>query len=82
MSRKFPQDRFLLPDVVLPTTAMSTNAVHYMACPRCGAEPGFMCVSKAGKLARWLPGGAHNVRMLALHAALPEVAALSVVARP
>ena len=61
MSKKFPEQAVL----PFPAKFISTNAVHYVDCPKCGAEAGFYCVTPSDKKKR---GGlcAHIERMVAL----------------
>lgn len=55
-----------------PSRWQFTNAVHYMTCPRCQAEPGFYCVRPSGQ-----NGYCHGERLKALNEQRPEIAAMS-----
>ena len=46
-TRKFSQK--VDPGTVFPTRWLSTNSVHYVKCPKCGAEPGFECTTPKGR---------------------------------
>lgn len=74
-TRKYPQK--VVDGTTFPVKWMSTNAVHYVTCPRCGAEPGYYCVTPAGARGRQLTGGAHGERMQALQEQQPAIAGLS-----
>ena len=64
-------------DLKFPTGWLSTDSVHYTACPRCGAQPGAPCVTPSGRPARGLTGGAHGARMTALTVERPDIAKLA-----
>lgn len=75
----YPHTLTLRPGVVFPTKFMSTNAVHYTLCPKCGAEPTFLCVTPSGKRGRGLTGGAHTERIAAFVRSHPDLAQLSII---
>ena len=77
MSRAFPHSLTLRPGAQFPTKWASTNSVHYVACPRCGAEPEFLCVTPSGRRGRGLTGGAHDERISALAEQRPDIFNLS-----
>lgn len=77
MSTKYPHSLTLKPGTVFPTRWRSTNAVHYVTCPKCGAQPGYLCVTKSGRRGHDLTGGAHGIREAQLQKEYPEIAALS-----
>ena len=77
MTRKYPHALSLLPGTTFPTRWLSTNSVHYINCPRCGAEAGFLCVTPSGRRAQGLTGGAHGERMQSFSEHFPELAKLS-----
>lgn len=74
---KYPQR--LTPGTTFPTRWLSTNSVHYVSCPRCAAEAGFVCVTPSGRRGQNLTGGAHGERMTAFSRTHPDLAALSVI---
>ena len=71
---KYPHSLTLFAGVVFPVNWMSTNSVHYVACPKCGAKPEFLCVTPTGKRGRGLTGGAHGERMGELMRLHPDIA--------
>lgn len=74
---RYPHSLTLVPGVTFPVKAMSTNSVHYVACPKCGAKPGFLCVTPSGRRGTGLTGGAHGEREGELRRMMPEIAELS-----
>lgn len=77
-NQKYPHAMTLVPGTTFPTGWHSTDSVHYVACPRCGAEPGYLCVTPSGRRGNGLTGGAHGERMSELNRLRPDIAALSV----
>jgi hypothetical protein len=75
---RYPHSLTLLdPNQVFPVRWMSTNSVHYVDCPKCGAKAGFLCVTPTGKRGRGLTGGAHDERQGELMRLHPDIANLS-----
>lgn len=80
---KYPHSLTLInPNQTFPTGWLSTDSVHYETCPRCGAKPGYLCVTPSGRQGTGLTGGAHGARMSALATNRPDIARLARLPMP